>query len=100
MRLMAIILLLLGAPLWAVAKPLTVCTEASPEGFDVVRYHSLVTTNASADPLMNRLVEFDIRTGKVIPSLAEDWSVSPDGRAYTFDLRRGVRFHTTAWFTP
>ena len=27
------------------------------------------------------------------PSLAEAWSVSPDGTAYEFVLRRGVRFH-------
>jgi len=31
--------------------------------------------------------------GRVIPSLAERWSSSPDGLAYRFDLRRGVRFH-------
>jgi peptide/nickel transport system substrate-binding protein len=27
------------------------------------------------------------------PSLAESWSVSPDGLVYEFVLRRGVRFH-------
>ena len=39
----------LAAPGLAAAKPLTVCTESSPDGFDVVQYNSLVTTNASAD---------------------------------------------------
>jgi peptide/nickel transport system substrate-binding protein len=27
------------------------------------------------------------------PSLAESWSVSPDGLVYDFVLRAGVRFH-------
>lgn len=30
--------------------------------------------------------------GSVTPLLAESWSVAPDGRSYTFRLRRGVKF--------
>ena len=93
-------LALLGTCAVAQAKPLAVCTEASPEGFDVVQYNSLTTTNASADVLMNRLVEFDAKTGKVLPSLAERWSVSDDGLTYTFDLRKDARFHTADYFKP
>lgn len=84
----------------AQAAALSVCTEASPEGFDVVQYNSLTTTNASADVLMNRLVEFDAAEGKVVPSLAQSWTVSPDGLVYDFKLRPDVKFHTTAYFKP
>ncbi|GLK87123.1 ABC transporter substrate-binding protein [Pseudomonas turukhanskensis] len=82
------------------AATLSVCTEASPEGFDVVQYNTLTTTNASADVLMNRLVEFDGTSGKLVPSLAESWTVSADGLVYDFQLRQGVKFHKTDYFTP
>lgn len=81
-------------------KTLVVCTDANPEGFDVVQFNSLVTTNASADVLFNRLVEFDAASGELKPGLAERWTVSEDGRVLTFTLRRNVAFHTTDYFKP
>ncbi|WP_070885006.1 ABC transporter substrate-binding protein [Pseudomonas argentinensis] len=91
---------LLVAPLFAQAATLSVCTEASPDGFDVVQYNSLTTTNASADVLMNRLVEFDAANGKLVPSLASSWTISDDGLTYTFTLRPDVLFHRTDYFKP
>lgn len=38
------------------------------------------------------LLDFD-RNGRMIPALAESWTVSPDGKIFTFKVRRGVRFH-------
>jgi len=94
------LLLAVASPLALAAKPLTVCTDANPEGFDVVQYNSLVTTNASADVLMNRLVEYDAVSHKLQPGLAASWQVSSDGLSYTFKLRPGVAFHTTDYFKP
>jgi dipeptide transport system substrate-binding protein len=87
-------------PVLATAKPLTVCTESSPDGFDVVQFNSLVTTNASADVIFNTLVSYDEVAKKVVPALAEKWDVSPDGLTYTFHLRPGVAFQTTGYFKP
>lgn len=90
----------LSVPAHAAGTVLSVCTEASPEGFDVVQYNSLTTTNASADMLMNRLVEFDADTATLVPGLASGWSISEDGRVHDFRLREDVRFHQTAYFSP
>ncbi|OTP65758.1 Dipeptide-binding ABC transporter, periplasmic substrate-binding component [Caballeronia sordidicola] len=87
-------------PMLAIAKPLTVCTESSPDGFDVVQFNSLVTTNASADVIFNTLVSYDEVAKKVTPALAEKWDVSADGLTYTFHLRPNVAFQSTDYFKP
>ncbi|WKL54155.1 ABC transporter substrate-binding protein [Pseudomonas kielensis] len=84
----------------ASAKPLVVCTEASPEGFDPVLYTTAVTADAAAETLFNRLVDFKPGTAQIQPALAESWDISPDGLQYTFHLRPGVAFHTTDYFKP
>ena len=82
------------------AKTLVVCTEASPEGFDIVQFTTAVTADASAETILNRLVDFAPGTTDVEPALAERWDISPDGLEYTFHLRPDVKFHTTDYFKP
>jgi len=38
------------------------------------------------------------QSGEVAPALADSWEISPDGLAYVFHLRRGVRFHDGSAF--
>ena len=82
------------------AGTLTVCTDGAPEGFDIVQYESLVTEDAAGIPLYDKLLAFKPGTTQVGPGLAERWTVSADGLVYTFQLRKGVKFHTTPWFKP
>jgi|GEM_PF-1741529 len=39
------------------------------------------------------LLDKDLETGETVAGLAETWTVSPDQTVYTFNLRKGVRFH-------
>ena len=50
--------------------------------------------------LYNGLVQLDSAL-QVQPCIAKRWSISSDGRTYTFTLRKDVYFHTNALFpTP
>ena len=91
---------LLGMSLGASAKPLVVCTEASPEGFDIVQYTGVVTADASAETVFDRLVDFKPGSTDIEPGLAQSWDISEDGKTYTFHLRSDVKFHTTDYFKP
>jgi dipeptide transport system substrate-binding protein len=81
-------------------KTFVYCSEASPSSFNPQLADDGPTFNASSQMLYNRLVEFEPGGTKVIPSLAESWQVSRDGKTYTFHLRKNVQFQTTDYFKP
>ena len=55
-------------------------------------------THTVADSIYSGLVQLDAQF-RVTPDLAERWTVSPDGRTYTFSLARNVRWHDGRLFT-
>ena len=82
------------------AQTLVFCSDASPAGFDPAQYTTSVEFSAAAYTVYNRLVEFEHGGTKIEPGLAQSWTISDDGRVYTFHLRHGVKFHTTPYFRP
>jgi peptide/nickel transport system substrate-binding protein len=45
-----------------------------------------------ASLIFDGLVEYG-EANKIVPGIAEDWTISEDGLEYTFNLREGVMFH-------
>ncbi|MBI3498110.1 MAG: ABC transporter substrate-binding protein [Proteobacteria bacterium] len=82
---------LAAAPLGASAQTLEIATDASPSGLDphVATAFATILVNGN---LYEGLTAID-KDLRVVPSLAESWSVSPDQLTYTFKLRAGVIFH-------
>ena len=59
--------------------------------------YSIATRTSTTDIIGNvidGLMEND-QYGNVVPSLAEDWSVSKDGLTYIYKLRKGVKWYTS-----
>ncbi len=80
-------------------KTLIYCSEGSPSGFNPQITEDGTSINAQ-NPYYNRLVAVERGKTIIVPDLAERWDVSKDQKQYTFYLRKDVKFHTTANFTP
>ncbi len=94
-------LLMNGAPVHAAPTgTLVFCSEGSPAGFDPGQHTTSTDFDASTNTVYNELVQFRRGTLDLEPALATSWDISADQRTYTFHLRGGVKFHTTAWFRP
>lgn len=84
----------------ATVKTFVYCSEASPSTFNPQIASDGPTYNAAAYTVYNRLVEFEQGGTKIVPSLAEKWDASKDGRTFTFHLRKNIKFQTTNSFKP
>ena len=85
---------------FAAPKTFVYCLEASPTYFNPQFVTDGGTMDAIAQTIFDRLVSFEPGTTNVVPSLAEKWDISEDGKTYTFHLRQGVKFQTTKDFKP
>ena len=73
--------------------------HTAPAHFDVHQSGTVANIGAQS-PMYDTLLRRDPRDGQtIIPDLAFKWDVAPDGKKYTFHLRKGVKFHDGADFT-
>jgi len=79
---------------------LVYCIEDSPSSFNPQTTASTATLDATASELYDSLLFVDPNTQQFKPGLATEWQISTDLLTYRFKLRRDVKFHTTAYFTP
>jgi len=103
------------APAPAPAAPQVVVVTATPppakvqdsfifgaQGEPVCLDPAIITDGISGrvvNQIFEGLVKFDKNTTNVVPSLAEKWDTSADGKVWTFTLRKGVKFHDGTDFT-
>jgi peptide/nickel transport system substrate-binding protein len=76
----------------ATVDTFTYAQGADPRGL----YPALVDDGESSKVIVNiyeGLLKYNSESTEVEPSLAESWTISDDGLAYTFKLREGVKFH-------
>jgi len=71
----------------------------APAHFDV-HQSGTVANIGPQSPMYDTLLRRSPKDGQtIIPDLAQRWEISPDGKKYTFHLRKGVKFHDGADFT-
>ncbi|MDE1184726.1 ABC transporter substrate-binding protein [Paraburkholderia sp.] len=85
---------------FAASKTVVFCSEGSPAGFDSAQYTTSTDFDAGAHAVYDTLVEFKRGSLDLVPGLADTWDEAPDAKSFTFHLRHGVKFQSTAWFKP
>ena len=67
--------------------------EVDPENLNYLISSKAATTDLTAN-LIDGLLEND-NYGNLVPSMAEDWTVSKDGLTYTYTLRKDAKWYTS-----
>lgn len=71
---------------------LTYRLTAAPKTFNYLLAEDEASIVTAFYMLTSRLVEFDHRTQKFVPGLAETWTTAADGRTVDIRLREGLKF--------
>jgi peptide/nickel transport system substrate-binding protein/oligopeptide transport system substrate-binding protein len=69
----------------------SVALSSEPESLDPAFITGIYAVTV-ANNIYDGLVEFD-KDLNIVPAIARMWKISRDHRTYSFDLRRGVKFH-------
>src|SRR2546426_5561443 len=99
--------------IWALGVPVRTAEAAGPEGQVTYAFHVTLAprwldpgeTESAISPFKVLYAIHDalvkpMPQSPTTPSLAESWSVSPDGTSYEFLLRQGIKFHNGDPVTP
>ncbi|WP_420593502.1 ABC transporter substrate-binding protein [Deinococcus sp.] len=88
----------LGVTAGKAGGKMTLALGDSPQS---LMYYGVIDNNLGliAQQLFDGLTEFNLDTYKIEPALAESWTISPDGKVYTFKLRQNVKWSDGQPFT-
>ena len=75
------------------AKDYQYVYQTDPETLDYITSNAGPTKSVVTNGV-DGLMEAD-KYGNLVPSVAEDWSVSKDGLTYTYKIRKGIKWYTS-----
>lgn len=75
---------------------LTIALASTPKNLDPIKYTGVYEGNIIRN-VADTLVMYNTDLSAIVPSLATEWSVSEDGKVYTFILRDDVYFQKGAY---
>lgn len=89
-----------SVPTFLTENGLTYCTHASGFSFNPQTADAGTSMNVVTEQIYNKLFDIKNHSATLTPMLAQSYSISADGKKILLNLRHGVKFHQTPWFTP